>query len=34
MDDAGIDRSLLTIEITESVIGSDFDFMKQQVIRF
>ena len=34
VDDAGIDRSLLTIEITESVIGSDFDFMKQQVIRF
>ena len=34
MDDAGIDRSLITIEITESVIGSDFDFMKKQVERF
>ena len=34
VDDAGIDRSLLTIEITESVIGSDFDFMKTQVERF
>lgn len=34
VDDAGIDRSLLTIEITESVIGSDFDFMKEQVRRF
>ena len=34
VDDAGIDRSLLTIEITESVIGSNFDFMKEQVERF
>ena len=34
VDDAGIARSLLTIEITESVIGSDFEFMKQQVERF
>ncbi len=34
VDDAGIDRSLITIEITESVIGSDFDFMKKQVKRF
>ncbi len=34
VDDAGIDRSMLTIEITESVIGSDFDFMKEQVERF
>ena len=34
VDDAGVDRSLLTIEITESVIGSDFDFMKEQVARF
>ena len=34
VDDAGIDRSMLTIEITESVIGSDFDFMKRQVARF
>ena len=34
VDDAGIDRSMLTIEITESVIGSDFDFMKAQVERF
>ncbi|MBR2529060.1 MAG: EAL domain-containing protein [Blautia sp.] len=34
VDDAGMDRSLITIEITESVIGSDFDFMKKQVDRF
>ena len=34
VDEAGIARSLLTIEITESVIGSDFEFMKQQVERF
>ena len=34
VDEAGIARSLLTIEITESIIGSDFDFMKTQVERF
>ena len=34
VDEAGVDRAMLTIEITESVIGSDFDFMKQQVERF
>ena len=34
VDDAGIDRSMLTIEITESIIGSDFEFMKEQVERF
>lgn len=34
VDEAGIDRSMLTIEITESVIGSDFEFMKEQVRRF
>ncbi len=33
-DDAGIDRSLLSIEITESIIGQDFEFMKAQVDRF
>ena len=33
VDEAGIDRSLLTIEITESVIGSDFGYMKAQVER-
>ena len=34
VDEAGIARELITIEITESMIGSDFDFMKNQVERF
>ena len=34
VDRAGIDRSMITIEITESVIGGDFAFMKEQVSRF
>lgn len=34
VDDSGIDRSMLTIEITESVVGRDFDFMKEQISRF
>ncbi|MBR5109732.1 MAG: GGDEF and EAL domain-containing protein [Clostridia bacterium] len=34
VDDAGISRNRITIEITESVIGSDFDFMKGQIERF
>ena len=34
VDAAGIPREKLTIEITESVVGGDFDFMKAQVERF
>ncbi|WP_051588759.1 GGDEF domain-containing phosphodiesterase [Ruminococcus sp. NK3A76] len=34
VDDAGISRSLLTIEITESTLGQDFEFIKAQVERF
>ena len=34
VDEAGVGRDLITIEITESVIGSDIDFMKHQVERF
>ena len=34
VDEAGVDRSLITIEITESMIGSDLGFMKEQVERF
>ena len=34
VDKAGIPRDKLTIEITESTVGSDFDFMKKQVERF
>ncbi|MBQ9008334.1 MAG: EAL domain-containing protein [Clostridia bacterium] len=34
VDAAGISHDRITIEITESTIGQDFDYMKQQVIRF
>ena len=34
VDEAGIGRDKITIEITESMIGRDFDFMKEQVRRF
>ena len=34
VDDAQVDRKLINIEITESLVGSDFDYMKQQVQRF
>ncbi len=34
VDEAGIDRSMITVEITESVIGRNFDFMKEQITRF
>lgn len=32
-DEAGVERSLLYIEITESVMGRDFSFMKRQIDR-
>ena len=34
VDSAGVPRDRITIEITESVIGRDFEFMKEQVERF
>ena len=34
VDAAGVPRSLINIEITESVIGKDFPFMKAQIGRF
>ena len=34
VDAAGVDRKLIAIEITESIIGSDFERMKQQIERF
>ncbi len=34
VDAAGIERAKLTIEVTESVVGSSFEFMKAQVARF
>ena len=33
VDDAGISHDKITIEITESVVGSDYDYMKTQVER-
>ena len=34
VDAAGIDRAMLTIEITESTVGSNFEFIREQVSRF
>lgn len=34
VDAEGVDHSLITVEITESVIGERFDFMKEQIARF
>ena len=34
IDDAGFSHDMITIEITESIIGSDFNFMKEQITRF
>ena len=34
VDDAGVSREKITIEITESVVGSELDFIKEQVERF
>jgi predicted signal transduction protein with EAL and GGDEF domain len=34
VDKAGVRRDILTIEITESTVGKDFEFMKKQVERF
>ena len=34
VDEAGVCRDRLNIEITETVIGRDFEFMKEQVERF
>ena len=34
VDASGMNRDMITIEITESMIGSDFEFMKTQIDRF
>ena len=34
VDQAGVDRHLIHIEITESVLASDFEYMKEQIERF
>ena len=34
IDDAGISRSLISVEITESLLGTDLEQMRQQIGRF
>ena len=34
VDEASISRDLITIEVTESVIGSNFDYIKEQIEKF
>ena len=34
VDDSGVGRDMINIEVTESVVGSDFEFMKSQIERF
>ncbi len=34
VDAAGIGHDKITIEVTESAVGSNFDFMKDQILRF
>ncbi len=34
VDDSDFDRSLITIEITESIVAQNFDFMVEQINRF
>lgn len=34
VDDSGFGRDMISIEITESIIGGEFEFMKEQIDRF
>ena len=34
VDEAGVGRDMITIEITESAVGKDFEFMQKQIDRF
>ena len=34
VDDAGISHNMINIEITESAVGSDFEYMREQIDRF
>lgn len=34
VDAAGVERHMVAVEITESIIGSNFEFMKEQIERF
>ena len=33
-DDAGVERNIISVEITEGTIGENFDYMKEQISRF
>ena len=34
VDESGFSRSMINVEITESIVGSDFEFIREQVRRF
>ena len=34
VDEAGVSRNLITIEVTESVVGNNFEFMKRRIAQF
>ena len=34
VDEAGVPHEMITVEITESIIGSDFEYMNEQINRF
>ena len=34
VDDAGVERNMISVEITEGIIGENFDYMKEQISRF
>ncbi|WP_081832740.1 sensor domain-containing diguanylate cyclase [Oribacterium sp. P6A1] len=34
VDDAGLDRKLITVELTESIVASDVEYIKREVERF
>ena len=34
VDDAGVERNMISVEITEGIIGENFDYMKEQIYRF
>ena len=34
VDGAGVERNMISVEITEGIIGENFDYMKEQISRF
>ncbi len=34
VDEAGISRDMINVEVTESIVGDDFEFMKREIARF